>query len=62
MSSTLKALAVNSRKIAHDYVDKMESELRDLNGSKEKAEEYMQLAKHHYSEAKKQDDEAGELS
>lgn len=56
MSETFKALAVNSRKNAHDYVDKMENELKD--GTSKKAEEYMKLAQHQRNEVKVYDGEA----
>lgn len=51
MKEQYKILAANARKIAMDYDNKMSEEMKDGSGAK--AMEYMELAKHHRSEATK---------
>ena len=51
MKDQYKILASNARKIAMDYDNKMSNEMKDGSGAK--AMEYMELAKHHRSEATK---------
>jgi len=51
MKDQYKKLAANSRRIAMDYDNKMSEEMKDGSGAK--AMEYMELAKHHRSEADK---------
>ena len=51
MKDQYKILASNARKIAMEYDNKMSNEMKDGSGAK--AMEYMELAKHHRSEANK---------
>lgn len=51
MKEQYKILAANARRIAMDYDNKMSHEMKDGSGAK--AMEYMELAKHHRSEADK---------
>lgn len=51
MKEQYKIPAANALKIAMDYENKMSEEMKDGSGAK--AMEYMELAKHHRSEATK---------
>ncbi len=51
MKDQYKILAANARKIAMEYDNKMNDEMKDGSGAK--AMEYMELAKHHRNEADK---------